>query len=54
MSYVVGFLAGWFAYHLLMNRAVMMRRCCLDHFAEHPTCPCADCERERLPDREDV
>ena len=43
----IGFLLGWFAYHFVMNRAVMMRECCLKHFQTHNVCPCADCKRDR-------
>lgn len=46
MTYAIGFLAGWFLYHFLMNRAVMMRDCCVEHFKTHPTCQCRDCKRE--------
>lgn len=46
-SLVVGFIFGFLFYHVLMNRAAMMRRCCLNHFATHPTCLCPDCSRER-------
>ena len=47
VSTAFGFLVGWFAYHFLMNRAVMMRKCCLDHFATHATCDCTDCAADR-------
>lgn len=47
MTYAIGFLLGWFGYHYLMNRAVMMRRCCVEHFATHERCECIDCARER-------
>jgi hypothetical protein len=47
VSYVIGFVAGFYVYNFLMNRTVMMRRCCLEHFADHETCACADCVQER-------
>jgi len=47
MSYAIGFLGGFLLYHFLMNRAVMMRRCCLEHFATHETCQCPDCAKEK-------
>jgi hypothetical protein len=46
VSLALGFLLGWFAYHLLMNRAVMMRECCVQHFSTHNVCPCRDCREE--------
>lgn len=46
VSVGIGFLLGWFAYHFVMNRAVMMRKCCLLHFSTHSTCPCSDCRDE--------
>ncbi len=52
MSYAVGFLGGWLFYHLLMNRTVMMRRCCIEHFATHETCSCTDCEMDRAAAKE--
>jgi hypothetical protein len=47
MSFLFGFLAGYTLYHFLMNRAVMMRKCCVEHFATHPKCECPDCKRDR-------
>lgn len=43
----IGFLAGWLCYHFLMNRAVMMRYCCLLHFQTHDVCTCKDCILDR-------
>jgi hypothetical protein len=48
MSYAIGFIAGFLLYHLLMNRAVMMRECCLKHFASHAECECPHCHAERV------
>ena len=48
MTYVLGFIGGWLFYHFLMNRTVMMRDCCVRHFATHSTCECRDCHTERL------
>ena len=47
MGLLVGFIAGFLLYHFLMNRAVMMRDCCLRHFATHDVCGCRDCVGER-------
>ena len=47
-SLVAGFVAGFLLYHVLMNRAVMMRECCLKHFATHDECECRDCHSERM------
>jgi hypothetical protein len=44
----LGCLAGWLAYHFIMNRTVMMRECCLKHFASHDKCKCRDCASERM------
>lgn len=46
MGFALGFLLGWFTYHLLMNRTVMMRECCVKHFSTHNVCPCKDCRNE--------
>ena len=43
MAIAVGFVLGFLVYHFLMNRAVMMRECCLKHFATHAHCQCRDC-----------
>jgi len=48
MSYAIGFVAGFLLYHFLMNRSVMMRDCCLKHFATHAECECRDCHAERV------
>jgi len=46
--FLLGALAGWFAYHLVMNRTVMMRACCVKHFATHAECNCRDCCADRV------
>jgi hypothetical protein len=48
MEYVVGFIFGFLLYHFIMNRTIMMRRCCLEHFSTHAKCKCADCVSERV------
>ena len=41
-------LVGFFTYHFLMNRTVMMRDCCVEHFKTHlRECKCNDCVRDR-------
>jgi len=45
---VVAFIGGFLLYHILMNRAVMMRQCCLEHFATHAKCECRDCHADRV------
>ena len=46
--FLIGFLVGWIGYHFLMNRTVMMRECCVRHFASHDKCKCRDCAADRM------